>query len=164
MSLDRDMLATDLAELLSRDEYGIDVDSGDVKRGLDAFLDAVKPVGSTEAAARVAVFLREFDQARGHRTDEYRDQVAQVAGDGEKATLSADDLRVLVHAAIGSTPPRRSLREKLAEQGKVAPLSRVDCPKCTATPFAHDGVIQRHTSPETNQWCSGAGERVTTGA
>ena len=111
MTLDREMLATDLADILSN-AHGIDVDSNDVKRGLDDFLKAIQPVGPTKAAARVAEFLRQFDEARGHRTDEYRDQVAQIAGDQNTTVLSADDLRALVRA-VGVEVYMDSLREQL---------------------------------------------------
>lgn len=39
--LDIDMLAEDMAALLSHEDYGIDVDSNDVKRGLGAFLSTI---------------------------------------------------------------------------------------------------------------------------
>jgi hypothetical protein len=113
MSLDREMLATDLAAVLS-EAHGIDVDSDDVKRGLDAFLDAVKPVDPHKAVARVSAFLRTHDAARGERTDEYADLVAEINDE----RLLASDLRAMVTAF----PSRRSLREKLAAQGKVAPV------------------------------------------
>lgn len=41
--IDLGMLANDIAELLSREEYGIDVDSDDVMRGLVPFIDMIAP-------------------------------------------------------------------------------------------------------------------------
>lgn len=41
--LDLDMLAADIAEVCSREEYGIDVDSTDVRCGLVPFLETIAP-------------------------------------------------------------------------------------------------------------------------
>jgi hypothetical protein len=94
MALDREMLANDLATVLS-DTHDIDVDSGDVKRGLDAFLEAIKPTTPPEAAARVSAFLDAHAEYRGHRTDEFREQIARI----DEHVLNASDLHVLVRAA-----------------------------------------------------------------
>lgn len=41
--IDLKMLAVDLAEVLSGEEYEIDVDCDDVERGLVAFIDTIAP-------------------------------------------------------------------------------------------------------------------------
>jgi uncharacterized protein YjbK len=41
--IDMRMLAVDLAEVLSSEEYEIDVDENDVERGLVAFLETIAP-------------------------------------------------------------------------------------------------------------------------
>jgi hypothetical protein len=41
--IDMNMLAVDLAEVLSGEDYEIDVDCDDVARGLVAFIDTIAP-------------------------------------------------------------------------------------------------------------------------
>lgn len=153
MALDRDMLATDLAELLSREDYQIDVDSDDVKRGLDAFLEAIKPTTPAEAAARVGAFLKAHEEYRGHRTDEFREQIARI----DSEVLNAGDLRVLIAAATG---PRRSIREKLAERSHVATaegVTPIKCPTCQGPAHLFSGSVQVHLTPG-GLPCTGAGQ------
>lgn len=47
--IDLNMLAVDLAEVLSGEEYEIDVDCDDVARGLVAFIDTIAPGRLTDA-------------------------------------------------------------------------------------------------------------------
>lgn len=42
-NIDLNMLAVDLAEVLSGEDYEIDVDENDVARGLVAFIDTIAP-------------------------------------------------------------------------------------------------------------------------
>lgn len=51
--IDLNMLAVDLAEVLSGSEYDIDVDSRDVLRGLVPFIDTIAPVGTLTDAQRI---------------------------------------------------------------------------------------------------------------
>lgn len=162
MALDREMLATDLAGVLS-DDHGINVDSGDVKRGLDAFLEAIKPTTPAEAAARVARFVAEHDQYRGHRTDEFRDQVARIG----EVPLNASDLLVLVRAATADAAPRRPLRDKIAERAAARAatpdgVTPIKCPTCQGPAHLFRGNVQVHLTPG-GLPCTGAGQAFQPG-
>jgi hypothetical protein len=148
MSLDREMLATDLAAVLS-EAHGIDVDSDDVKRGLDDFLKKIQPSNPTEAAQRVAAFLRVHDETFIDAAPALRNTIVGVKG----VSLLIEDVRTLVWAA-GSNVHTRSLREKLAASGKLP-----RCPKCQASiGLGPTGIVMAHTVPgQPSEDCDRAG-------
>lgn len=113
MTLDRKMLANDLADILS-ETHGVNVDSEDVLRGLDAFLKAIEPPNVHDALFRVDAFLCRHQEQYGARTDELADQVSRL--DDERLLVS--DLRSLMRA-VRTDFNTRSLREKLTEQGHL---------------------------------------------
>lgn len=154
MALDREILANDLAETLS-DSHGINVNSDDVKRGLDAFLEAIKPADPHKAVARVSEFLRAHDASFGNRTDEFADHISSI----NDVALRASDLRALVRGVETETYTR-SLREKLMDRGSLpypAGVAPIECPTCHRRATVFDGIVQRHLTLG-GPPCVGAGQ------
>jgi hypothetical protein len=153
MALDRDMLATDLAGVLS-ENHGINVDSSDVQRGLDAFLKAIEPVKIPDALRRIGAFVEVYsDQTAG-----LHDEVAAI--DNERLLVS--DLRALVRG-VEATFPTRSLREKLMARGSIPypdGVTPLECPTCHGGATTFEGIVQRHLKPS-GLPCTGAGQAVS---
>jgi hypothetical protein len=158
MALDREMLANDLAGVLS-DTHGVDVDSDDVKRGLDAFLEAIKPADPKAAAKRVGAYLTAFKaHSRGSSV------LGSVANDDKtRHLLRVADVELLVHE-VGTETYVRSLREKLMDRGSL-PLPEgvtpVACPTCHGRATLFEGIVQRHLKPS-GLPCTGAGQAYKT--
>lgn len=139
MELDREMLATDLAGVLS-ENHDIDVDSDDVKRGLDAFLEAIKPTKLSDATRRVGAFLELYAP---HKVDEI------AALDDQRLLMS--DVRALLRA-VRVNQDTRSLREKLTKGGGLPAampngVTLISCPLCDGRTTVFEGIIQRHLKP-----------------
>lgn len=145
MATDRDMLANDLAETLSV-SHGIDVDSDDVQRGLDAFLAAIVPTSPGVAAMRVGDFLAVHEETFGDAADDLRSTISFLKG----VRLTAGDLRALVRAVNGRKPTELDWLP--------SGVTMTECPTCRGRATVFDSVVQRHFKPS-GLPCTGAGKR-----